>query len=208
MIRQIGKHKIRHGDVMEDLGLLMGENKVDIFYSDPPWGSGNLRYWQTMNTKMNGVDKKEINYWAFINRIIEVAVKYTTEDSIIFIEYGKRFTKDVIEMAEQKGLILIEVIEMVYSSENLPLDLIILSKKPITVSKEYIDSVYHTKGLDSLRNAIKPFVFKGAKIMDPCCGMGYTAQFAIDNGLTFFGNEINLKRLQKTIARLEGDKND
>jgi hypothetical protein len=32
--------------------------------------------------------------------------------------------------------------------------------------------------------------------------MGYTAQAAIDNGLAFRGNELNAKRLEKTVARL------
>ena len=39
--------------------------------------------------------------------------------------------------------------------------------------------------------------------MDLCCGMGYTAQACIDNGLKFIGNELNEKRLGKTIGRLQ-----
>jgi predicted methyltransferase len=46
---------------------------------------------------------------------------------------------------------------------------------------------------------------KGDKILDPCCGMGYTAQIAIDNGMYFYGNELNAKRLQKTINRFNGN---
>jgi len=43
--------------------------------------------------------------------------------------------------------------------------------------------------------------------MDLCCGMGYTAQACVDNGLSFVGNEFNMARLQKTINRLrKGEK--
>jgi len=34
------------------------------------------------------------------------------------------------------------------------------------------------------------------------CGMGYTAQATVDRGISFRGNELNKKRLDKTIARL------
>ena len=203
MIKNIGKHRVRHGDVMENLDELI-DGKVDIMYSDPPWGQGNLRYWQTMNKKMTGAEKKDIEYWAFIKRILEVADLYVKDDGMVFIEYGLQWTDDIIDIAKERGFHLLEVIEMVYSSENRPLNLILLSKNPdIEIKKEYIDSVYHTKGFKSLQRAITPFAQKGMTILDPCCGMGYTAQFALDNGMRFIGNELNRKRLQKTIDRLE-----
>jgi predicted methyltransferase len=42
-------------------------------------------------------------------------------------------------------------------------------------------------------------------VLDPMCGMGYTAQAAIKYGLAFRGNELNSVRLQKTIDRLHRD---
>ena len=35
------------------------------------------------------------------------------------------------------------------------------------------------------------------------CGMGYTAQATVDRNMIFRGNELNKKRLDKTIKRLE-----
>jgi hypothetical protein len=39
-------------------------------------------------------------------------------------------------------------------------------------------------------------------VFDPCCGMGYTARAAVAAGMRFRGNELNAKRLQKTIQFL------
>ena len=40
-------------------------------------------------------------------------------------------------------------------------------------------------------------------VLDPCCGMGYSAQAALDYGFSFRGNELNRKRLDKTLARFK-----
>ena len=40
-------------------------------------------------------------------------------------------------------------------------------------------------------------------VLDPMCGMGYTAQATAGMGLTFRGNELNATRLRKTIDRLQ-----
>ena len=37
-IIQIGRHRVRHGDMFDDLSELFGGDKADMFYSDPPWG--------------------------------------------------------------------------------------------------------------------------------------------------------------------------
>ena len=39
--------------------------------------------------------------------------------------------------------------------------------------------------------------------LDPMCGMGFTAQASINRGMSFYGNELNKKRLEKTILRLK-----
>ena len=39
-------------------------------------------------------------------------------------------------------------------------------------------------------------------ILDPMCGMGYTAQASINRNLSLRGNELNKTRLEKTIQRL------
>ena len=87
-------------------------------------------------------------------------------------------------------------------SKFLPLHLHILSKDKLTLPVGYIDLVKGTTGMGTLRAAVTPFAKEGFKILDPCCGKGYTAQIALETGMVFRGNEINEKRLAETIKRL------
>lgn len=42
------KSRISNYDIMDDdLSLLLGGEKADCLYSDPPWGIGNLKYWRS-----------------------------------------------------------------------------------------------------------------------------------------------------------------
>ena len=204
MIRDIGIHRVRCGNVMENLDELFNGAKANLFYSDPPWGQGNLRYWQTMNTKMNGAAPLDIDLQEFLHRIFDVAVKYTTDDAVIFIEYGVQWNEHLKDIAKEHGLVHSGQVEMLYSSESRPLILNIFGKKPVELPDGYLDSLYHTSGYKSVKTAITPFVKDGMTICDPCCGLGNTAHFAVDSGCRFIGNEINAKRLEKTIARLGG----
>ena len=66
MITEIKNHRVRHGNIMDGIDDLMVGNQADFIYSDPPWGQGNLRYWQTMNKKMNNASPVEIDYEKFL----------------------------------------------------------------------------------------------------------------------------------------------
>lgn len=200
-ITQIGKHRVRNGDIYDNLDELYAGQKADVFYSDPPWG--NLEYWQTLNEKMNGAERKATNVTTFVNRVFDVAIKYTKDNAPIFIEYGWKWNNHLIAIAENKGLKLECTIEMLYASPKRPMALNIFSKgQPLNLSEEYKQSVYHTNGYNSLRTALKPFENCGI-ITDPCCGLGYTARWAIEHGVAFYGNELNAKRLEKTIEKLQ-----
>lgn len=203
MIKNIGKHRIRHGDIHDESGVskLVGKSVADIFYSDPPWGSGNLRYWDTMNKKQNGITDTTGNFDVdvFLHTVLQNAAELT--DGWVVIEYGKQWIDKVIKIAEEEGLTYCTKVEALYAN-NLPLEIIFFR----TDGYEELDvsSIHHLKGYGCVKaifKLLKPA--SGGVGMDLCCGMGYTAQACIDNGLAFIGNELNLSRLKKTIARLE-----
>lgn len=203
MIKQIGTHRVKHGDVTQGIEDLMQNDKVEIFYSDPPWGVGNLKYWQTMNQKMTGAETRDVDLSKFIDKIFEIASAYSK--NLVFIEYGIKWEQEIKDYGAKYGLKHIALIPLQYRSGNrlLPLHLHVFAKKDIVLPEGYIESVTDTYGLNALKQAIYPFAKKGEVILDPCCGMGYTAQIAINTGMQFRGNELNRKRLQKTIERLE-----
>lgn len=206
MVRQIGSHRVRCGDIFDNLDELYGDKKIDIFYSDPPWG--NLEFWQTLNNKMTGAEKKKTDLLKFLQRFFDVAVKYTKDNAPIFVEYGIKWNQQLVEIAMCHGLKHEAEIEMLYGSPARPMVLNIFSKTgDLNITSDYKQAVYHTKGYKSLLAALVPFTSNGATekkltITDPCCGLGYTARYAIEHGLSFYGNELNQARLDKTIAKL------
>ena len=206
-IIEIGGHRVRHGNIYEQDGIsqLMRDDKADIFYSDPPWGPGNLRFWDTMNKKMNP-DARGYEFGFDVDRFLEVviatAMKYT--NGFIVIEYGKRWSSKLVKLATSKGLHYCGQVETLYvgGGKKLPLDIVVFH----TAEKRQIDlsSAYHTMDLTTVKtifSILRPPV--GGIGVDLCCGMGYTAQACMDYGMRFIGNELNYKRLQKTIERIK-----
>lgn len=206
MITQVGEHRVKCGDLMDGIGDLMINDKAYIFYSDPPWGQGNLNYWQTINTKMTGADKKTIDLDNFINKVFETANEYTKK--IIFIEYGVKYKEYIIKNGEKYGLKHNGVADLLYRSGSgkLPLHLHIFSKGDIEIPNGYFENLKGSIGMQTLRMAVTPFAVDGEIILDVACGMGYTAQIALETGMIFRGNEINASRLSKTIKLLENAK--
>ena len=207
MILEIGKHKVKHSNVMLGIDDLMAGQKADVMYSDPPWGQGNLNYWQTINKRHNPeIKTEEINLDAFINQIFTIAKKHSK--GVVFIEYGMKWEKQIISYGENHGLIHIGTAQPKYKAGSvfLPLHLHIFHREAVVMPDDYFLSIQDTFGMETLRRAIEPFAVPGGIALDPCCGMGYTARIAVENGMAFRGNELNKKRLQKTINFLESHK--
>lgn len=200
-IMNIGNHRVQHASVMDGIELLMGDEKADIIYSDPPWGEGNLAYWQTINVRHNlGATKQEVSHSLFMKRLFDIYKQYASD--VVFVEYGQRWRDEIIMYGEHVGLYHCGHAEPKYRSGSkwLPLDLHKFSVMPSSKMTDWTKlNIAHTTGLATLLNAIEPCKKPGGIILDPCCGMGYTARAAVHFGMRFRGNELNAKRLQKTI---------
>ena len=206
-VKQIGRHRVQCGDLMDGIDDLMGGEKANCFYSDPPWGQGNLSYWQTMNSKMTGAQSKWIDFKGFLTQVFSLATRYTTGP--IIIEYGKRWCNEVIVEGAKFGLRHLDVGEALYKSGSrlLPLDVHLFIKEgqvlPLVTGGRYFSDIDGTHGIATLRAALGQFALPGLKILDPSCGVGLTAKIALETGMTFYGNEINEARLGYTIRLLE-----
>lgn len=211
MVTTIGKHRVRHGDVhnQAEIANLVGTDKADIFYSDPPWGTGNIKYWDTINQKMNGDAGSTGNFDvdAFLKTVLGYAKKYT--DGFVVIEYGKQWNAKVKQFASEAGLIFCNEVETLYGSgqQNLPMDILVFhTSKAVNID---LSNTYHTKGYNTVSTLFTYLINQSERKsnigMDLCCGMGYTAKACIQNKMRFIGNELNRARLDKTIKRLEKD---
>lgn len=203
MIEQIGRHRVRHGNLMAGIKGLIPNGKVDFVYSDPPWGDGNLKYWQTMNVKMNGAERQDTGLAQFLDQLFNVIKEVSKPTTVVFIEYGQQWVDRIEQQADRIGLQIQAVSTPVYGSPPRPLKLLTMAYEPLNLSMDYQTSIDGTTGFNTLLSATAPFSLAGKAILDPCCGLGYTARLAVKSGATFYGNELNRTRLEKTIKILE-----
>lgn len=214
MIQRIGSHIVRHGDMMDGYDELRSQHGLcDYVYSDPPWGDGNLRYWRTMNKKMNAaapevamIDPNSFDTNVFLSRFFQIVRDSCHDDAVIWIEYGQRWRTEVVTLAARIGLQVMAQAQPVYGSQKLPLDLFVMAFKPRPFPglTDFSTRLAGVHGFRTLVCATAGFPLRpGETILDPCCGMGYTARLAVRNKMRFVGNELNAARLSKTVAILQ-----
>lgn len=205
MIYEIGRHKVQCQDVMLGLSELMGEDQADFVYSDPPWGQGNLKYWQTINNRHTGAMKSDIKYNDFLHRYFKLLSTYAKDVAVI--EYGQKWRDDIRFTVSEYGFSHHGCCTSLYKSGSklYPLDVHLISKSGnYSLNPSFEEGCFNLRGLKLVKHAFQHYCPKNASIvLDPMCGMGYTAQTTKDMGLIFRGNELNQKRLDKTIKRLK-----
>lgn len=202
MITTVGHHKVKCGNVMDGITDLMSHETANIFYSDPPWGQGNLNYWQTINKRHTGMTPHKTPLPEFLDKIFAIASQHTFGP--VFIEYGIKWKDPLIQKAVSMGLSYHGTADIKYRSGNklLPHHLHLFSTNSLLIQEGYFESLAGMTGIECLKKATSPYVVPGGIILDPCCGLGMTAELAIVTGMRFRGNELNAHRLQKTISKL------
>jgi hypothetical protein len=205
-VEQIGRHRISNGDLFDGIAALMGGERAQLVYSDPPWGDGNLKMWYTINQRDNGVERREHTIREYLDQFFGQVAAHTTGDALIWVEYGLRWRGQLLEQAEAHGLRQVVRIDICYGSKPYPHDLHLFARQdPPPLPAGYVEAIAGTKGYRTVQRAVEPLARPDAIILDPNCGLGYTAQAAVDYGMRFCGNELNAQRLDRTRKRLLRD---
>ena len=204
-MKKIGKHRLAVGDLNKfPIKTLVGANEVDVLYVDPPWGDGNYKFWQTMNHKNNGAPKEPVPLETFITNLLRVIHYAVKPGAPIFFEHGLRWKEQVEGLIKAQGFVYTGCLERLYraGSSKLPMNMHIFckgGKYNYPVAK--VQKTLNEKQLVSeaaLDYILKPACKAGGILMDPCTGLGYGAKLAFATGMTFYGLELNAKRMQQT----------
>jgi hypothetical protein len=203
MILSVGTHRVTNASIEDPVidEMLKGV-KIDILYSDPPWGDGNMKYWVTLNKKMTGKSFIPLTYQSLINRIFDLATKYVS--GYVCIETGLRWEQKLISEMNSRNMHHIKSFLLQYKSGSKMIDNVMVvcgTSEQYNFPFDGYKILYPYYGKDLVNYVISQI--PGKTVLDPCCGMGYTANAAVNNCKTFFGNEFNSKRLDKTITILE-----
>ena len=188
----IGRHRITNRSIEHrDLDTMLDGETLDVIYTDPPWGDSNMKYWVTLNKKMTGNEFTPLSYATLIDRIFELSNNHLK--GYLFIETGLKWLEQVKASLMANGYHNVGHQLMTYSSG----DCVLLYGSTIPCEPFTLD-VTKMRGATLPREVLLHLNKKGI-VLDPCCGMGYTAKAAVNCGMTFRGNEFNSARLQKTI---------
>lgn len=193
-------HRFRVGDATGAVAALLQGERVSIFYTDPPWGPGKMKYFEQLAEKA-GHPVPARDYRDLLRDVAQQATQYT--DGPVFIEYGKQWRAEVQEICRSVNLTPLAVIDVPYGNGGV-LNLHILKPEACkvdmgrAVQSDYLSSIANSGGgLKAVLTAIEPFVVKGGIMLDPCCGYGIVAKAAKKVGMRFFGNELNPTRLKR-----------
>jgi hypothetical protein len=179
-----GKHKLAVADLtnLDNLDFFSQE-KFDMSYIDPPWNTGNIN---SFYTKAGLSEKKAFEL--FINKLLALVRKHSPR--LNYMEMGTQnlgFVKDLI--ASMNGKIT-NTWKIKYYQKN-PCYLIRYTfSEPTEITFDFtgIDDDYSPR----LAMQFEPNV---SNVLDLCTGRGLTGRTAHQMGKTFYGTELNKRRL-------------
>ena len=208
-LQQIGPHRVQCGDVTEGLDALMGAQRAEILYVDPPWGAGMLKFFATQTKRHTGESVNVPPLDEFLNTLFTVAARHTSR--YLAVEYGLRWEDKIQRLALLHGFDPWLIMSARYKSGKLlrPLHVHVFTVGDQPRPARLVSAVAGTHGPETpaaVLSVLAPIVRADNPrpvVLDPCCGVGNTARAALETGLIFRGNEVDGVRLAKTVSLLE-----
>jgi len=193
-IEVIGRHRVLCGDSTTGaVRTLMGDEKADVVYTDPPWGQALLTSFATM-AKIT----PRLPWRGFVDELARVIVEAAKPGAPIFVEIGTRWEKDVLAAMGLYGMSLRRRWEVTYGPNKDPRpSLLLLFGADVEVT---MPTPAH--GEPVTRAALAAVVREGTVVLDPCTGLGMTARVTHSLGGAFRGVELNPERLERTAVWL------
>ncbi len=201
---QAGPHIFKCGDIINhDLSTFLKKIPyINMVYTDPPWNTGNCKYWRTIAHKDDNSIKTyhQVYFKEFLTKMINSLNTNSSKMNVIWIETSIKEAETVKKIITKKSnLPFSGEWTIYYGSPKRPNKLLRFSKNenikndPTGLSGQ-APTEWAFKQEDSL---------KSKTVLDPCIGKGMTARIAYKHDKTCYGMELNPRRLQKTIEFFE-----
>jgi hypothetical protein len=195
--RAIGPHRLSCGSLTAPpvRSLFGSAGKADVMYTDPPWGDPHMKLFATMRRKMTGQDEPAEQFVDLVASLMHL-VK-TRVRNAVFIEMGERWA-DLIE-ENLAPVVTSRVVRQTYyySTDGTPRPFVLLAASRFELTPPVLPHSSLT-GIHIVREAVRPYWHPGAIGFDPCVGQGMMAKAFLEHRYTFYGNEPNEARLQRT----------
>lgn len=195
----VGPHRLNHGRI-GDPGIerMLQGNKVDVLYTDPPWGDGMMRYFATMAAKHGEPAGPQMKFAELVAHLVRIIDRHV--GSYAFVEMGLKWTDQVAD-AMRPVVDRLVVHECTYQMGEVRrrAALIVGSKlgAPAFTMPGGLNG-----GLQMVVDILTAVRRPGGTLLDPCCGLGYSTRAAVATGMRFYGNEFDRKRLERAAKFL------
>ena len=199
------RHKITQGNIT-DLQINKNieanyPNGIDFCYTDPPWGSGNLKWWKTLNKKATNVDAELIDQEILEERIVELITTYV--NNYAFIVYGVHQAESIIHKLKQKSNVKdIQYYEKTYQSTKAMVNCVICVTLNDASIKDF-SVLEGLKGLKGLRYVCELFKDEYESVLELFVGIGHYLKIFHKYNFNVIGNELNSSRLDKAISKIK-----
>lgn len=191
-----GPHRFSCSDIEKEncCELLDIPEKIYMVYSDPPWNPGNAKMWRTIS-KLDGGVGRAVNWDNFLSSLIKCILFPNPEH--IFIESGVKQTQEFIEHALKNGFPAYQKTWNVFYNYTHPNRISYFSN-----TNTFSGNPWGMKNEPMTRHVFEHLAESGKIVFDPCIGLGMTARMAHNFNMICYGNELNPKRLEKTLLWL------
>ena len=156
----------------------------DMIWCDPPWGSGLVKMFETMQFKQTGIKRPENT----IRDILGQLARLADTSKPLVIEYSLKKANEVIDIVTHYGHTKHKIFKGVYWLNRE--FAIIVFNAPINVVTDRTDQKIVIDTLNAMDQ--KPSV-----VFDPFAGIGATATAVRSTGATYIGSELNPARFKK-----------
>lgn len=190
----MSEHRLQRGDVTQGaIGRLMGDSRASLVYSDPPRGQGNLQYWRTYNGEAVRPD-----WTAFREHYIDAVTTYCVGPA--FIEMGIRWSDEFSAAFRDRGWSESWRVTVGYGPKKTPKHVLAMVPPGLTGPDVFVVPPGNEWVVN--RAMAARYAVPGAVMLDPCLGLGRSAQCFANQGMVIFGNELNPRRLARACRRL------
>lgn len=164
--------------------------EYDMLWTDPPWETRMLRWFETLQAKQTGTAPQNS-----LNELIEHLAEKTHRDKPAFVEYGVKGWKRVHDVMQSAGHQAGPVTEGIQTNGR-PFFI-------LTYNTDFRFPATGLKGGGYITHAVSQL---GAKtVFDPFAGIGFTYKHVRAAGADYIGSEVNPARHIR-LAKLMGQR--
>lgn len=177
-------------------------NGVDFCYTDPPWGSGNLKYWKTINKKATMTDAELIDQHILEHRVVNVITNHV--NNYAFIVYGVREADSLMSKFKNSDKVTdVQYYEKTYNSGSKPTKNCVICVTLNNAPKRDFSALENLHGTKGLHYVCDMFKNDYQTVLEMFVGIGYYLKILDKYGYEVVGNELNKARLTKALSKVE-----